>query len=499
MSGAPANSFASMFTANSRRYIATSNLLNGTYIPQQFTGMAPGLQGGWTDRISQVGPGQAPTFTPISTTADQFAISTITQPAAVSEGSSYFLQSSGPGSTAPGSVVTIYYRDSTVDPNPDPVLTAAFNSGQPVFALVSFTGPTVPFPPTVVQITAVGEGQPPSQPRQFFYLSFNVSTVVFTLDPGSGHPSNTANYQLSLATLNTTVPVPGLTIGNSIAITGSSISGYDSTFTVTQTPNSGSFTITETVVSGAIATYSYDLINGSDPTAGQLVTVTGTNNGNGALNGTFTIVSASGGNTGTFTVNVSVPDAAATTEEGQATTAGTVFCFDPGAALVGSTTSSPIFGDATGGELIFQGTGQFVSPGTRQGTVFWITRNGYWSKPAPPVTFSASGDTITGIQANNIPIGPPDVVARAIVFTEASANGVPGGSFYTIPAPVQFIVNNVTFNTSSLFINDNTTTSATFCWTQPRSTSRGTTYSTSANSVMRHGAYYMQVDLYLVE
>lgn len=463
--GVPPNSFYSMFVANSRAYLAASNLLNGVYQPQQYTGMAPGLQGGWIDRISQVGPGQAPTFTPISTTADQFTIATITQAAEVSHASAFFLQSSGPGSTAPGNIVTLYYTDSTVNPNPDPGLVAAFNSGQPVFALVSFTGDATPFPPTVAQITAIGEGQPPSQPRQFFYFSFNVPSVAFQFDPGSGHPDNTVNYQLSLATLTTITPVPGLTIGNSIAITGSSISGYDSTFTVSQTPNSGSFTITETVVSGAVATYSYNLINGSDPAAGQLVTITGTNNGNGALNGTFTIVSASGGNTGTFTVNVSIGDFAATTEEGQATTAGTVFTFDPGAALVGSTTSSPIFGDATGGELIFQGTGQFVSPGTRQGTVFFVTRNGAFTKPAPPVTFSASGDTITGILCSNIPVGPPNVIARAIVLTEAGSSGVPGASFYTIPQAVQFIVNNVTFNTSSFFINDNTTTTATLFFT----------------------------------
>jgi hypothetical protein len=460
--GIPANSFASMFTANSRRFMAISNLSNGTFQPQQYTGMAPGLQGGWIDRVSQVGPGVAPTFTPISTTSDQFAIATITQAAEVSHsGGAYFLQSSGPGSTAPGNVVTFYYADSTISSS-DPGLVSAFNSGQPTFALVSFSGPTVPFPPTVVQITSVGEGQPPSQPRQFFFFTFVVQgAAVFTLDPGSGHPENTANYQLSLSTLTTSAPVPGLTIGQSIAITGSSLSGYDSTFTVTQTPNSGSFKITETVVSGAVATYSYNLINGSDPTAGQLVTVTGTNNGDGTLNGTFSIVSASGGNSGTFTVNVSIGDFAATTEEGQATTAGTIFCFDPGQALVGSTTSSPIIGSATGGQLIFQGLGQFVDPGTRQGTLFFITRNGYWSKPAPPVTFSASGNTITGIMCSNIEIGPEDVVARAIAFTEAGANGVPGSFFFTIPEPVQFIVDNVTFNTSSFFINDNTTTSVT--------------------------------------
>jgi hypothetical protein len=59
--GPPENSFASAFTANSRQYLAISDLLQGNYPPQQIVGTTS-AQSGWQDRVSQVGPGQAPAF-----------------------------------------------------------------------------------------------------------------------------------------------------------------------------------------------------------------------------------------------------------------------------------------------------------------------------------------------------------------------------------------------------------------------------------------------------
>ena len=47
----------------------------------------------------------------------------------------------------------------------------------------------------------------------------------------------------------------------------------------------------------------------------------------------------SGGSTGTFTIATSAPDAAFEAENGLATTAGTIFDFDPGALVVGTTTA----------------------------------------------------------------------------------------------------------------------------------------------------------------
>ncbi|MDR5729165.1 MAG: hypothetical protein RB191_17245, partial [Terriglobia bacterium] len=155
----PHGLFASSFTASSRQYIALSDLLQGDWQPSQFTG-------NWWDRVSQVGPGAPPQYTPITASGDTFNITSITQPAAKSQGSSYFLQSSGPGSTSPGSVITFYYLDATVAPGPDADLVAAFNSGYPVYVYASFSGTPVAFPATVVQVTAIGEAQPPGQPRK---------------------------------------------------------------------------------------------------------------------------------------------------------------------------------------------------------------------------------------------------------------------------------------------------------------------------------------------
>lgn len=463
--GPPPNSYASSFTADSRQYIATNDLNTGSYIPVQYTG-----KNGWIDRVSQVGPGAAPTFTPIVGASNQFTITNITQPAQSSFGSAYFLQSADVGSTAPGSTVTIYYQDSTVVPTPDPVLVAAVNAagtpgGSPAYAYVSFTGSPTTFGPKVVQILSVGEASPPNQPRKFFYFTFAVPGNAFTYFQGSGHPTFNVTYQLSLATMTMAQPVPGLADGNSITISGNSNASYNTAWTIAQTPNSGSFTITQTVVASGVATFSYSLITGTAPVAGQLVTITGTTNDNGTLNLTnVTIDSASGGTNGSFTVLVALPDSGASAEQGQATTAGTIFDFDPGAALVGSATS-PIFGTGTGGSLTFvAATAQLVTQGTKQGTVFFITRNGYWTAPGPPVTFALPANTVA-IQASHIPIGPPNVIARAVAFTESGQLGVPGGNFYTIPNPVDYTVNNQRYTASALFINDNTTGSASFAFT----------------------------------
>jgi hypothetical protein len=128
------------------------------------------------------------------------------------------------------------------------------------------------------------------------------------------------------------------------------------------------------------------------------------------------------------------------------------------------TSTSPIYGNATGGEIVVTGSGQFVGAGTRQGVVFFITRNGYYTAPGPPVTFTTPDNT-TAILAAQIPIGPPNVIGRGIAFTEAGANGVPGGNFFTIPTPVEYVDEGVTYTTTSLFLNDNTSTTASFFFT----------------------------------
>ena len=461
LEGITPNSFCVGVNGPDVEYLAFSDGLRGSDMPLQYTK-------DWIDRITQVGPGAAPTFTPVSASSDVFTISTITQPA-VGGGlgprtSAYFLQSNGPGSTTAGNIVTVYYDDNTVGGgHPDTDLINAVASGVPCYVYLSFTGTGIPTQgPYTVQVLTTGQAQPPGQPRAFNYFTYALPNVAAQYFQGSGRPSYTATYQRSAATMTMTTPVPGLSVGDDVTITGASVPAWDSNWTITETPNSGQYTITSTAVASGVVTYGYAETGGttSPPAAGQLVTVTGTTNDGGTLNVVNApIVSSTGGPTGTFTVNLTAPDAASTPETGLATTAGTVFIFDPGAADAG-TSGNPIFGNSTGGQFTFSANGNFIANGTRQGTVFFITRNGYFTAPALPVTFTTPEGT-TGISITNIPIGPPNVVARGIAITEAGQNGVPGANFFTLPTQVQVIVNGVIQTSNSLYIRDNVTTSAT--------------------------------------
>ena len=76
--------------------------------------------------------------------------------------------------------------------------------------------------------------------------------------------------------------------------------------------------------------------------------------------------------------------------------------------------------------------------------VVFVTRQGYWTAPSPPVSWTAAGNwkaTIT-----NIPTGPSNVVQRLLAFT---ASG--GATFYHVPA--------------TMVIDDNSSTSLTVDFT----------------------------------
>src|SRR6185369_17043678 len=88
-------------------------------------------------------------------------------------------------------------------------------------------------------------------------------------------------------------------------------------------------------------------------------------------------------------------------------------------------------------------------PGKHQMQVLYLTRQGYTTRPSPPVKFIANGDQY--LDVSNIPIGPPNVVARILAFT-----GADGSEFFYIPVPAQ--INGQVVSTATQ-INDNTTTS----------------------------------------
>ena len=81
-----------------------------------------------------------------------------------------------------------------------------------------------------------------------------------------------------------------------------------------------------------------------------------------------------------------------------------------------------------------------ISPGVHQCAVVFVTRQGYWTAPSPPVSWTAAGNF--QVNVTNIPTGPSNVLQRLLTFT---AEG--GANFYHVPA--------------TMVINDNTTTSLT--------------------------------------
>lgn len=449
-------SYLNGLDANGSAYMVYSDLTQGISQPMQYNGQ-------WCDRITQVGPAQAPIFTPQQTTSDRFAITSISQPAAASYGYSYFLQSSGPGSVAPGNVITFYYQDSTLgSANAD--LVAAWATGNAVIMYVSFAGTPGPFGPQVVQVTSIGEASPPSQPRNFYYFTFVVTGSAFTYYQGSGHAGYTANFQRSLATL-LAAAVPGLTVGSQITVAGNIVAGYDSVWTITQALDSGAMQITSTSVTGGVATYNYAMQSGTAPAVGELVTITNTTNALGQLNLTNAAIDTStGGSTGYFTILVSITATFLSSSEptnAVATTAGTIFAFDPGAALL-TTSTNPIFGLGTGGTLTFASAlNNTITPGVKQGSVFFITRNGAVTRPAPPSSVTIPTNC-GAILASSIPTGPPNVVARGITFTESGQNEVVGANFYYYDTAQTYTVNGIELTSDALIIPDNTSTTATF-------------------------------------
>ena len=516
-------SFLKAIDANGVAFMAYSDLTQGTAQPMQFNGS-------WCDRITQVGPGVAPNFTPQQTSTNSFNVATIMQPAQMSDPAdpghiNTLQQSAGPSSTAPGNTVTVFYANSLHYPQ-DSDLVDAYNSGNPVYVHVS--GTSLAAANGTFLVTGVGNAIPPGGSYYRWYFTFQVASTAY--QQFGGPDDSPGYYQRTLATMVVATPVPGLTVGNQVTISGNSNSNYNAQWTITQALNSGASRITATSVTGGVATYQYSLQSGQPPVAGELVTVTNTTNALGALNVTqatiasstayggtvntsgaavtwvsgndfssltngeaitinsvgYTILtvnsptsitlSSSAGtlsgavynagtlNVGSFIVLVPITATYASTPEptnASATTAGTVFTFDPGALVVGTSTN-PIYGSGYGGSFIFvSAASQVITSGVKQGSVFFITRNGAVTRPAPPVEFTVP-ENCGAIIANQVPIGPDNVVARGITFTESGQNQVAGANFYYYDTAQTYYVNGMKYTSDALIIPDNTTTSATF-------------------------------------
>jgi hypothetical protein len=432
------DTFAESCTVDDREFIALSDLRVGTDIPYTYDGDN-------FDRLSQVGPGAPPTA---STTTQSVDIVNITQPTVKSDVDnpghlSGILWSAGPGSTAPGAVLTVYYTRVSSQPVADPDLQPGVGV---TIAGVDVAGPNQDFNGQPVDgnytVVAIGQGVPPGAEFERWYFTVTMPSVqsVNQADHETAHaPFGT--YQVTTATLTTVQQVPNVEVGSNIAISGTGgapPAGYDGTWQVTQTPNAAQLQITSTALSGNVATFGFNLITGTLPTVGQHVTVTGTLNGNGIFNVTQGLISST--SPGIFSIQITNADIPSAAESGSGIIFGNIFKFEPG---------QPV-GTRTGGTLVTVG---IIAAGVRKVCYSFLTRNGYMTAPSPIFTF----DVVTGadsITIGNLLIGPPDVIARVVHITAAN-----GGNFYDIPIPVTVLDNGVNVVNTSTYLNDNTSTS----------------------------------------
>jgi hypothetical protein len=81
-----------------------------------------------------------------------------------------------------------------------------------------------------------------------------------------------------------------------------------------------------------------------------------------------------------------------------------------------------------------------ISAGVHQVSVVFVTRQGFWTAPSPPVSWTAVGGK--QVMLTNIPTGPANIVQRLLCFT-----GAGGADFFQVPA--------------TMTISDNTTTTLT--------------------------------------
>jgi hypothetical protein len=443
------NTFGKSVTYNNIEYIALSNLVNGTDIPRQWNGTN-------LDRVSQYGPGAPPSFATTSSGANVVSITQNPATTLLTGAHDFLLVSASPSATGsfgapatPGNVLTIITRAAFVPPTSGTPATPIFKVGTNVqisgFPTMNGNNPNNDpagvFNPAFYTIASVGAtvtGQ-----LSYDWLTLQLPFTTFYNQPT---PAG-CNVQSTIATLTASQQVPFLEVGNQFTLSGVTPAGWNNTFTVTATPNASQMSITQTSLTSNVATYVFTLISGTAPVAGQFVTVTGTLNGGGIFNVVNAVISAASPTT--FSVALAGANVAASAEvNSNAIVSGTIFQFDPAGVV-----TNPIVGNAAAGGTI--STSGVIGVGIRLGVVIFKTRNGSYTAPSPFATFNVT-ITASAIVATNIPIGPPNVVARVLAFT-----GAGGANFFFIPQPVTVLSNGQNVTYTSTVINDNTTTQVT--------------------------------------
>lgn len=262
-------------------------------------------------------------------------------------------------------------------------------------------------------------------------LSPNVQVILQVFGGGIvGSMINAAVRQGDITTV-TMATAHGLSAGASIQIAGTSEGTFDGAWTVASIVDQYTFTFADVDAdansSGGTVTLLWPIPQTATPDYFNVETVPSPN--------TFTVqITYSDGTWGAASVSFPWDGIFYVTD----VVNGSVFqyqSYGPPISTSSGGTETP-YGQAT--------------PGTHFLQCAFLTRQGYITRPSPPVQFVANGGQYVAV--SNIPIGPDNIVARILLFT-----GSGGSRFFYIPVPGN--VAGLTVSTSTV-LNDNSTTSA---------------------------------------
>jgi hypothetical protein len=399
-----AGTYAKSITAFGREYIAISDCLHGAEVPLQWDGTN-------LDRVTQDGPGAPPTVANLllasvagnggHTLVRNANVVTATTAAAHGLKVGYQAQIAGIPAQAVNSIAKIVVNNQDLPGIATVTLSAAHGLAVGQFVTIQYV-PTENIGGGVTGWSRSGNTLTVNTVNPH-NLSVGAVCNLNGLTGGTTPPNGTLIVVAVPNSLSVTFSLSGMALGNdtSAVATGNIQAVWpfttDVLFEVLSCPTTTSFQVQA---------------NMSDATFD--------NNGGAAFGGVFTPWD------GTFYV-ASVPSATTFTylQQGPSGDSG---------ASVGTITP---FGQ--------------MAPGQHSCQVIFLTRNGYTTRPSPPVQFQANGGQYLNI--TNIPLGPPNVVARILSFT-----GAGGSQYFYIPIVPQ--VNGQIVGTATQ-INDNTTTSIT--------------------------------------
>lgn len=391
-------SYAKSITAFGREYIAISDGLHGTDIPLQYDGTN-------LDRVTQDGPGAPPTVT-----------NTIIAATNMTPGVAGYTMIRG--FTHPN-VVEVY----TAAPHGLKVGYQAIISGVPA-GPVNFISSLVINNDDNPGIATVTVSTPHGLKPGTFAIITGIAPQVVANIAGISREGG-------IVICGTSTP-HNLQVGAQILITGTTDATFNTTFIVSQIIDTLTFSFFQTETINASAT-------------GGTVYIIWPISSTDAAPAYFEVLGVPSATTFQVAINYS---------SGTWTTGAVFFPWD-GTYFVTKVVNSTTFQyqqygpdgtSTTVGKVSPHGQ---ISPGVHQMQVMFLTRQGYITKPSPPVNFVANGGQY--LTVSNIPIGPANIQARILAFT-----GALGASFYYIPVPAQ--VNGQVVSTATQ-IDDNTTTS----------------------------------------